>query len=155
MMPNPGEIVFFDRSWYNRAVVEPVMGFCSSSEYNSFMSQVNEFEKMLIEDEVHIIKFWFSISKSEQKRRFIKRITNPLKSWKFSNVDLESQNKWDLYTKYKKKMFNKTSTAYSPWINIKSNSKLKARIESIKYVLSRFEISKSNIKVDDRIISSI
>jgi len=155
MMPNPGEIVFFDRSWYNRAVVEPVMGFCSSSEYNSFMSQVNEFEKMLIEDEVHIIKFWFSISKSEQKRRFIKRITNPLKSWKFSNVDLESQNKWDLYTKYKKKMFNKTSTAYSPWINIKSNSKLKARIESIKYVLSRFEASKSGIKVDDKIISSI
>ena len=155
MMPNPGEIVFFDRSWYNRAVVEPVMGFCSPSEYNSFMSQVNEFEKMLIEDGVYVIKFWFSITKSEQKRRFIKRITNPLKSWKFSNVDLESQNKWDLYTKYKKKMFNKTSTAYSPWINIKSNSKLKARIESIKYVLSRFEISKSNIKVDDRIISSI
>ena len=155
MMPNPGEIVFFDRSWYNRAIVEPVMGFCTSNEYQLFLSQVNEFEKMLIKDGVHIIKFWFSITKSEQKKRFIKRVTNPLKSWKFSNVDLESQNRWDLYTKYKNKMFNKSSTTYSPWINVKSNNKLKARVESIKYVLTRFEISKDDIKVDDKIISSI
>ena len=155
MMPNPGEIVFFDRSWYNRAIVEPVMGFCTADEYKSFMSQVNDFEKMLVEDEIHIIKFWFSITKSEQKRRFIKRVTNPLKSWKFSKVDLESQNKWGLYTKYKKKMFAKSSTAFSKWINIKSNNKLKARVESIKYVLSRFEISKSGIKVNDKVISSI
>ncbi len=155
MMPNPGEIVFFDRSWYNRAIVEPVMGFCTSNEYQLFLSQVNEFEKMLIKDGVHIIKFWFSITKSEQKKRFIKRVTNPLKSWKFSNVDLESQNRWVLYTKYKNKMFNKSSTTYSPWINVKSNNKLKARVESIKYVLTRFEISKDDIKVDDKIISSI
>ncbi len=155
MMPNPGEIVFFDRSWYNRAVVEPVMGFCTNHEYNTFMSQVNEFEKMLIKDEVHIIKFWFSITKSEQKRRFQKRITNPLKSWKFSKVDLESQKRWSIYTKYKRKMFMKTGIKISPWINIKSNNKLRARIESIKYVLSRFEIFKNDILIDNEIVSSV
>ncbi len=155
MMPNPGEIVFFDRSWYNRAVVEPVMEFCTKKEYNEFMSQVNEFEKMLIEDGVFIIKFWFSITKSEQKKRFIKRVSNPLKSWKFSNVDLESQNLWDKYTLYKEKMFSISSTNLSPWINIKSNNKLKARIESIKYVLSKFKDSKKNILIDNKIISVI
>jgi len=153
MMPSPGEMVFFDRSWYNRAVVEPVMGFCTNREYDTFMSQVNEFENMLIEDGVQIIKFWFSITKSEQKRRFQKRMTNPLKSWKFSNVDMESQKRWDLYTKYKNQMFNKSSTNISPWINIKSDNKLKARTESIKYILSRFEISNNNILLDKNIIS--
>jgi len=155
MMPNPGEIVFFDRSWYNRAVVEPVMGFCTNKEYDEFMSQVNDFEKMLIDDGVCIIKFWFSITKSEQKKRFQKRITNSLKSWKFSKVDLEGQKRWNLYTKYKKKMFKKSSTKTSPWINIKSNNKLKARIESIKHILSRFEISKKGIVVDNEIITLI
>jgi len=155
VMPNPGEIVFFDRSWYNRAVVEPVMGFCTNREYSTFMSQVNEFENMLIDDGVQIIKFWFSITKYEQKRRFKKRMTNPLKSWKFSNVDMESQNRWEIYTKYKNQMFNRSGTNISPWINIKSNNKLTARIESIKYVLSRFEMSKSNILLDKNIISSI
>jgi len=108
---------------------------------------------MLIEDGVQIIKFWFSITKSEQKRRFQKRMINPLKSWKFSNVDMESQKRWDVYTKYKNQMFNKSSTNISPWINIKSDNKLKARIESIKYILSRFEISNNNILLDKNIIS--
>ncbi len=152
-LPKEGDMVFFDRSWYNRAVVEPVMGFCTNREYNTFMSQVNEFENMLIEDGVQIIKFWFSITKSEQKRRFQKRMINPLKSWKFSNVDMESQKRWDVYTKYKNQMFNKSSTNISPWINIKSDNKLKARTESIKYILSRFEISNNNILLDKNIIS--
>ena len=110
---------------------------------------------MLIDDGVQIIKFWFSITKYEQKRRFKKRMKNPLKSWKFSNVDMESQNRWEIYTKYKNQMFNRSGTNISPWINIKSNNKLTARIESIKYVLSRFEMSKSNILLDKNIISSI
>ena len=100
-IPNPGEIVFFDRSWYNRAIVEPVMGFCKKNDYELFMSQVNDFEKMLIDDGVILIKLWFSISKEEQRKRFINRLSNPLKTWKFSEVDMEGQKKWDIYTGYK------------------------------------------------------
>ena len=105
-MPNPGEIVFFDRSWYNRAIVEPVMNFCKKSDYELFMSQVNDFEKMLIDDGIILIKLWFSITKDEQKSRFIKRLSNPLKTWKFSDVDMEGQKRWDIYTlSTKKKCF--------------------------------------------------
>ena len=138
-LPNPGEIVFFDRSWYNRAVVEPVMGFCNDEEYEKFMVQVPEFEHMLYEDGVYIIKFWFSISKDEQERRFDSRLANPLKQWKFSEVDREGQKLWDKYTHYKEQMFGKTHTTYSPWIIIKTNDKKEARLESIRYVLSRFD----------------
>ncbi len=138
-LPNPGEIVFFDRSWYNRAVVEPVMGFCNDVEYNKFMVQVPEFEHMLYEDGVHIIKFWFSISKEEQERRFNSRLANPLKQWKFSEVDREGQKRWDKYTQYKEQMFGKTHTTYSPWIIIKTNNKKEARLESMRYVLSSFD----------------
>ena len=138
-MPNPGEIVFFDRSWYNRAIVEPVMGFCKKNDYKLFMNQVNDFEKMLIDDGVILLKLWFSISKEEQRTRFVNRLSNPLKTWKFSDVDMEGQKRWDIYTDYKEKMFAKTNSEYAPWKIIDSNNKLEARINSIKYVLSRFE----------------
>jgi len=138
-LPNPGEVVFFDRSWYNRAVVEPVNKFCSKKEYDKFMQQVPEFEHMLYEDGVKIIKFWFSISKEEQLKRFEKRRNNPLKQWKLSPVDERSQELWDKYTYYKEEMFSKTHTAFSPWIIIESNNKKKARLESMRYVLSNFE----------------
>ena len=137
-LPEPGELVFFDRSWYNRAVVEPVMGFCNDDQYEKYMLQVPEFEHMLYEDGVVIIKFWFSISKDEQLRRFNSRLANPLKQWKFSPVDKEGQKRWDLYTKYKDKMFEETHSTFSPWIIIKTNQKKKARLESIRYVLSQF-----------------
>ena len=138
-LPEPGELVFFDRSWYNRAVVEPVMDFCTDEEYNKFMVQVPEFEHMLYEDGVIIIKLWFSISKEEQKKRFNSRLKNPLKQWKFSPVDKEGQIRWDKYTSYKEQMFSQTHTSFSPWIIIKTNSKKQARLESIRHVLSRFE----------------
>ena len=137
-MPNPGEIVFFDRSWYNRAVVEPVMGFCNDEEYNKFMVQVPEFEHMIYEDGVELIKFWFSISKEEQVARFNSRLDSPLKRWKFSPVDQEGQKRWADYTFYKEQMFSKTHTTFSPWIIIKTNNKKEARLESMRYVLSKF-----------------
>ena len=138
-LPNPGEIVFFDRSWYNRAVVEPVMGFCTKEQYKQYMVQVPEFEHMLYESGVDIIKFWFSISKDEQQRRFDGRLKNPLKRWKFSPVDQKGQEMWDDYTYYKEQMFSKTHTSYCPWIVVKTNDKLQARLESMRYVLSKFE----------------
>ncbi|MCB0727580.1 MAG: polyphosphate kinase 2 [Ignavibacteria bacterium] len=138
-LPNPGEIVFFDRSWYNRAVVEPVMGFCNEKEYKRFMVQVPEFEHMLYEDDIKIIKFWVSISKEEQKNRFKSRMKNQLKRWKFSPVDLKGQELWDSYTYYKEQMFSKTHTNYCPWIIIKTNDKKEARLESMRYVLSQFD----------------
>ncbi len=138
-LSNPGEIVFFDRSWYNRAVVEPVMGFCTDEQYNRFMVQVPEFEHMLYEDGVKIIKFWFSISKDEQKSRFDARLKTPLKRWKFSPVDQKGQELWDKYTFYKEQMFSKTHTAYCPWITVKANDKKVARLETMRYVLSQFD----------------
>lgn len=138
-MPNPGEIVFFDRSWYNRAVVEPVMGFCKKDQYKAFMNQVPEFEHMLHEDGIIVIKFWFSISKKEQLRRFNARLDNPLKRWKFSPVDQKGQELWDKYTYYKEQMFSRTHTPFCPWVIVEANSKRTARLESIRYVLSLFE----------------
>ena len=137
-MPNPGEIVFFDRSWYNRAVVEPVMGFCNDEEYNKFMLQAPEFEHMMYEDGIDLIKFWFSISKEEQIARFNSRLASPLKRWKFSPVDQEGQKRWDKYLSLKEQMFSKTHTTISPWIIIKTNNKKHARLESMRYVLSKF-----------------
>ena len=138
-LPNPGEIVFFDRSWYNRAVVEPVMEFCTEAQYHNFMVQVPEFEHMLYEDGVIIIKFWFSISKEEQFARFKSRLETPLKRWKFSPVDEKGQELWDRYTHFKEQMFSKTHTSYSPWITVKANDKKTARLECIRYVLSKFD----------------
>lgn len=138
-LPNMGEMVFFDRSWYNRAVVEPVMGFCDSTQYEQFMVQSPEFEHMLYEDGVVLIKFWFSISKEEQKKRFDSRLQNPLKDWKYSPVDEKGQELWDTYTKYKEQMFARTHTSFSPWVIVKTNNKRKARLESMKYVLTQFD----------------
>ncbi|MFC4634588.1 polyphosphate kinase 2 [Dokdonia ponticola] len=138
-LPNPGEIVFFDRSWYNRAVVEPVMDFCTKEQYEKFILQAPEFEHLLYEDNLKIIKFWFSISKSEQKKRFDSRLKNPLKRWKFSPVDMQGQQLWDRYTHYKEQMFSKTHTNFSPWIIVKTNDKKQARLESMRYVLSQFD----------------
>lgn len=137
-LPNPGEIVFFDRSWYNRAVVEPVMNFCSEEQYEKFMIQVPEFEHLLYEDNMKIIKFWFSIAKDEQKSRFDSRMDNPLKRWKFSPVDMKGQELWNKYTHYKEQMFSKTHTNFCPWTIVKTNNKKKARLESIRHVLSQF-----------------
>lgn len=138
-LPNRGEIVFFDRSWYNRAVVEPVNQFCSPEQYELFMRQVPEFEHMLFEDGVTLIKFWFSISKQEQLKRFQSRAKNPLKHWKLSPVDAKAQALWGEYTKYKEWMFSKTHTTFSPWIIVKANNKRNARLESIRYVLSTLD----------------
>jgi polyphosphate kinase len=156
-LPEPGELVFFDRSWYNRAVVEPVMDFCSEEQYKKFMLQVPEFEHMLYEDGVIIIKFWFSISKKEQEKRFNSRLKNPLKQWKFSPVDKEGQNRWDKYTFYKEQMFSKTHTSISPWIIIKTNNKKQARLESIRHVLSQFDYdrkgsSKTTVLPDPNVV---
>lgn len=157
-LPNPGEIVFFDRSWYNRAVVEPVMGFCTKEQYDRYMVQVPEFEHMLYEDGVILIKFWFSISKQEQVKRFESRLKNPLKRWKFSPVDQRGQELWDDYTFYKEQMFSKTHTSYSPWIIVKTNDKKEARLESIRYVLSQFDYkgkdnSKTTLFPDPNVIN--
>lgn len=135
-LPAPGTIVFFDRSWYNRAVVEPVMGFCTKQEYENFMLQVSQFEKMLHEDGIELVKFWFSISKEEQEKRFASRRKNPLKQWKMSPVDEKAQALWDQYTQYKQQMFERTHTSVGPWVIVQANLKRKARIESIRYVLS-------------------
>ena len=136
-LPNPGEIAFFDRSWYNRAIVEPVYGFCTKEQYEKFMKEVPEIEHALIDDGIILIKFWFSISKETQKRRFEERMRNPLKQWKLSPVDKKAQELWDEITQYKEEMFSRTHTTYSPWIIVNSNNKKIARLESIRYVLSQ------------------
>ncbi|WP_299311927.1 polyphosphate kinase 2 [uncultured Aquimarina sp.] len=134
-LPQPGEIVFFDRSWYNRAVVEPVNNFCTQQQYETFMGQVNDFERMLLESDTYLIKFYFSITKEEQARRFKDIKMSPLKRWKMTKVDESAQKLWDQYTKYKVKMFEHTNTKKSPWIIIEADKKTKARIEAIQHVL--------------------
>lgn len=157
-LPNKGEIVFFDRSWYNRAVVEPVMGFCTKKEHQRFLQQVTEFEHMLYEDGVMLIKFWFSISKEEQQQRFEARRKNPLKQWKLSPVDEKAQELWDSYTRYKEEMFSKTHTTFSPWIIVKANDKQAARLESLRYVLNLLpykgkEESKTRLAPDPNVVT--
>lgn len=150
-LPNPGEIVFFDRSWYNRAIVEPVNGFCSKAEYKRFMRQVPEFEHMLYEEGLHYFKLWFSISKKEQAKRFEKRSENPLKNWKLSPVDTKAQELWEDYTHYEEEMFIHTHTAYAPWNIVKANNKKQARLESIRFVLANTEYEgKDQASVDLR-----
>ncbi|CAN5601626.1 hypothetical protein BH11CYA1_BH11CYA1_28760 [soil metagenome] len=147
-LPNAGEIVFFDRSWYNRAVVEPVNGFCTKVEYQRFIQQVPEFEHMLYEDGITIIKFWFSISKEEQSKRFESRQSNPLKQWKLSPIDQQAQDLWNSYTSHKEEMFSRSHMSFSPWIVVKANDKRMARLESIRYVLHLLDYTgKSDAKV--------
>ena len=138
-LPNRGEIVFFDRSWYNRAVVEPVNGFCTQEQYEQFMRQIPEFEHMLVEDGIDIVKFWFSISQDVQVARFESRRTNPLKQWKLSPLDQKAQSLWDDYTRYKEAMFSRTHTSFSPWVIVKANNKRDARLESMRWVLAQFD----------------
>ena len=134
-LPRSGQITFFDRSWYNRAVVEPVNGFCTNEDYKIFMNQVNNFEQMLIESGVRLVKFYFSISKDEQAQRFKDIKASPVKKWKFSPVDQTALERWDDYTDYKKKMFEKTDTKIAPWIVIKANKKMRARVEVVQKLL--------------------
>ncbi|MBV7267589.1 polyphosphate kinase 2 [Winogradskyella luteola] len=133
-LPNNGEIVFFDRSWYNRAVVEPVNDFCTQKQYDIFMSQVNEFEKMIQESGIYLLKLYFSITKKEQERRFKDIVSTPLKKWKYSDVDRRALSLWDEYTKYKEIMFEKTQIS-APWKIIKANRKTSARIRAFEYIL--------------------
>jgi polyphosphate kinase len=135
-LPNEGEIVFFDRSWYNRAVVEPVNGFCTREQYERYLQQVPEFEHMLVEDGVVLVKFWFSIDRETQFARFESRRTNPLKQWKLSPLDDKAQDLWEVYTKYKESMFSRTHTSFSPWMIVQANNKRRARLESMRYLLS-------------------
>lgn len=138
-LPNPGEIVFFDRSWYNRAVVEPAMGYCTEDQYLDFIENVADWEEGLIKNGLILIKFWFSITKEKQQLRFQLRQTSPLKYWKFSPNDAKVVDKWDIITKYKNQMFNESSTRLSPWIIINSNDKKIGRLNAMRYVLSAID----------------
>ena len=143
-LPTRGEIALFDRSWYNRAGVERVMGFCSDGEYLEFMSQAPEFERHLVRSGIHLIKFWFSVSRLEQRRRFKERAAHPLKQWKLSPIDKASLDKWDDYTKAKEAMFFATDTADSPWTVIKSDCKKRARLNAMRYVLHSLAYDKKD-----------
>ena len=138
-LPAAGEIVMFDRSWYNRAGVERVMGFCTDEEYWEFMREAPEFERMLVRSGMHLTKFWFSVTRSEQRTRFIIRRVDPVRQWKLSPMDIESLDKWDEYTEAKEAMFHYTDSEWAPWTVVKSNAKKRARLEAIKHVLSQFD----------------
>lgn len=144
-LPTAGEIVLFDRSWYNRAGVERVMGFCSDREYEDFMRQAPEFERHLVRSGIHLIKLWFSVSRKEQRRRFKERKGHPLKQWKLSPVDLASLDKWDDYTKAKEAMFFDTDTADAPWTVVKSDCKKRARLNAMRYILHRFNYTNKDL----------
>jgi polyphosphate kinase len=150
-LPTSGEIVLFDRSWYNRAGVEHVMNFCTEEEYYDFMRQTPEFERNLVRSGIILIKFWFSVSREEQKLRFKDRQTHPLKQWKLSPIDMASLDKWDEYSKAKENMFYHTDTPYSPWIVIKSNCKKRARLNAMKYLLHQIDYDNKNVKIIGRV----
>ena len=138
-LPAGGEMVLFDRSWYNRAGVERVMGFCSSQDYDEFIRQAPLFEQMLIENGISLTKLWCSVSPAEQRTRFAIRLVDPVRQWKFSPMDMESVNRWDDYTRAKEEMFEATDTDIAPWIVVKSNDKKRARINAMRYVLGKFD----------------
>jgi polyphosphate kinase 2 len=142
-LPKAGEIVLFDRSWYNRAVVEPVNGFCTKKEYEVFMNQVNDFERMILESGIHLVKIYMSISKKEQAKRFEDIKKDPLKQWKMSKVDESAQELWNDYTDYKKAMFSKTDTEISPWKVIRANRKTEARVNVINHILKNIPYDKN------------
>ena len=144
-LPTSGEIVLFDRSWYNRAGVERVMGFCTPDEYTEFMRQAPEFERNLTRSGIHLIKFWFSVSREEQRRRFKEREAHPLKQWKLSPIDLASLDKWDDYTKAKEAMFFYTDTADAPWTVVKSDCKKRARLNAMRYVLHKLPYTNKDV----------
>ena len=145
--PAAGEMVLFDRSWYNRAGVERVMGFCSPKQYGEFIEQVPLFEQILVNDEISLIKFWFSVSQAEQRTRFTIRMVDPVRQWKLSPTDLASLDKWGDYTYAKEDMFAKTDTDVTPWIVVKSNDKKRARLNAMRYVLSKFDYDNKNFDI--------
>lgn len=155
-LPSAGEMVLFDRSWYNRAMVEPVMGFCSDEEYQKFLNDAPVFEKMIIDESTKIFKFYFSISKEEQASRLQERENDPLKQYKLSPIDQLAQKLWDEYTLAKQKMLKATNTKYAPWTVVKSDNKKKARINIIKHILNLVDypnkISSDEIVADKKII---
>ena len=154
-LPSKGQMVFFDRSWYNRAGVERVMNFCSTEDYEHFLENVPLFERMLVQSGTTLLKFYLSVSREEQARRFEKRQTNPLKRWKLSPIDREAQRKWDDYTEAKNEMFTRTNTKHCPWVVVKSEDKRRGRIETIRHVLNVFdypEKDKSVINETDPLI---
>ncbi|MBY0539861.1 MAG: polyphosphate kinase 2 [Campylobacterales bacterium] len=158
-LPSAGEIVLFDRSWYNRAGVEPVMGFCSTEDHHEFLREVPEFEKMLVKSDIVLLKYYFSVSKKEQLRRFKKREIDPLKQYKLSPVDKESQNLWDKYTIAKFSMLMASNTDLAPWTVIKSDNKKKARLNCIRHILSNVDYKNKNeekdfFKIDKKILIS-
>ncbi|RLV49309.1 polyphosphate kinase 2 [Nocardioides mangrovicus] len=138
-LPTGGEIVLFDRSWYNRAGVERVMGFADDEEYERFMEQTPLFERMLVDSGITLTKLWFSVTRSEQRTRFIIRQVDPVRQWKLSPMDLESLGKWEAYTAAKEEMFRRTDTDWAPWTTVKSNDKKRARLEAMRAFLSRFD----------------
>ena len=146
-LPTAGEMVFYDRSWYNRAGVERVMGFCSPSEYLEFMRQVPELERMFVRSGVRLYKYWFSVTQDEQARRFAARETDPLKRWKLSPIDKASLNRWDDYTEAKEAMFFYTDTADAPWVIVKSNDKKRARLNCMQHFLSTLDYPDKDLSV--------
>ncbi|MEV6299461.1 polyphosphate kinase 2 [Actinoplanes sp. NPDC051861] len=148
-LPAAGEIVLFDRSWYNRAGVERVMGFCSRAEYLEFMRQTPELERMLVRSGIHLVKFWFSVTQGEQRTRFAIRQVDPVRQWKLSPMDLESLDKWDDYTEAKEAMFFYTDTADAPWTVVKSNDKKRARLAAMRHVLHRFDYTGKDAEIVD------
>ncbi|KZO58566.1 MULTISPECIES: polyphosphate kinase 2 [Dietzia] len=155
-LPSRGELVLFDRSWYNRAGVERVMGFCTDEQYSTFMQQAPMFEKMLVESGIGLTKLWFSVTREEQKTRFAIRQLDPVRRWKLSPMDLESLGKWDEYTEAKEEMFRRTDTEWAPWTTIKSNDKKRARINAMRYFLNQFDYPEKDDQVvfepDPRIV---
>ena len=152
-LPAGGEIVLFDRSWYNRAGVEKVMGFCTDEEYEEFFRTVPEFEKMLVRSGIQLIKYWFSISDQEQHLRFLARIHDPLKQWKLSPMDLESRRRWEQYTKVKEVMLERTHIPESPWWVVQANDKKKARLNCMAHLLDLIphgEVERSSIELPER-----
>lgn len=143
-LPDPGDIALFDRSWYNRAVVEPVFGFCSEEQRQRFLRQVVDVERMLVEDGLLLVKLWFSIDREVQAERLAARVRNPLRRWKLSPIDRAAQKHWDDFTRYKEAMFAATSTETAPWIVVRGNVKKRARLESIRHVLSRVPYPEPN-----------
>jgi polyphosphate kinase 2 len=157
-LPTAGEIVLFDRSWYNRAGVERVMGYCTDEEYERFMRQAPTFEQMLVDDGMLLVKLWFSVSRAEQRTRFVIRQIDPVRQWKLSPNDIKSLDRWDAYTEAKVAMFRATDTEVAPWTVLKSNEKKRARIEAMRSVLARFDYADKDVDVvgvpDPRIVGA-
>lgn len=145
-LPSAGEIVFFDRSWYNRGVVEKVFGFCTDQERAHFFAQVNPFEEVLVDEGIHLFKFWLNVGRAEQLRRFLRRERDPLKQWKLSWIDVEGLKKWDAYSSAISETLTKTHSDHAPWTVVRSDDKRRARVHAIRHVLSRLDYARKDAK---------